>query len=171
MVEQARVSVNPVLTNSSSKVVSSQSPARVLGLGFEDAWVTRVIDGDTIEVSLNGQEEKVRLVGMDTPETVDPRKPVGCFGKEASDETKSLLTGREVLMIKDVSETDKYSRLLRYVYLKLSQDQTLFINDFLVRQGYARVLTIPPDVKFEDQFLQAQRDASLQKLGLWSKCI
>ncbi len=148
----------------------SQSPTQVLGLSYEDAFVTRVIDGDTIEVSLNGQAKKVRFLGMDTPETVDPRKPVGCFGKEASNETKSLLENKEILMQKDVSETDMYGRLLRFVYLKLDNGQTLFVNDFLVREGYARVLTIPPDTEYQREFQEAQRQATLQKAGLWSKC-
>src|SRR3989344_54776 len=82
------------------------------GIEGERVLVTQVVDGDTIKVSLQGEEKTVRFVGMDTPETVDPRRPVGCFGKEASNETKSLLTGKLVILQKDVSDTDKYHRLL-----------------------------------------------------------
>ena len=126
-----------------------------------------MIDGDTIELSTG---QKVRYVGMDTPETVDPRRPVGCFGKEASSENKKLVEGKEVILEKDVSETDKYSRLLRYVYLPLPDGNLLFVNDYLVRAGFAKVYTYPPDVKFNEQFLQAEREARTQNRGMWAAC-
>ncbi len=129
--------------------------------------VSKVTDGDTVELS-NGQ--KVRFVGIDTPETVDPRRSVGCFGKQASNENKKLLEGKEVILEKDVSETDKYNRLLRYVYLPLPDGSLLFINDYLVREGFAKVYTYPPDVKFNEQFLQAEREARAQNRGLWAAC-
>ncbi len=132
--------------------------------------VLHVVDGDTIEVLINGQRQNVRFIGIDTPETVDPRRPVGCFGKEASDESKRLLTGKKVRLEKDVSETDKYKRLLRYVYLPIENGQFLFVNDYLVREGYAQALTYPPDVKFNEQFLDAQRLAKEGNKGLWGKC-
>lgn len=137
------------------------------GIQGERALVTEVVDGDTIKIQ-SGQT--VRFVGMDTPETVDPRRPVGCFGKEASNETKSLLTGKEVILQKDVSEEDKYKRLLRYIFLPLENGQTLFVNDYLVREGFAKVLTYPPDVKFDSQFRQAEQEAREGKKGLWGKC-
>lgn len=137
------------------------------GIEGEKAYVSKVVDGDTIELS-NGKS--VRLIGMDTPETVDPRRPVGCFGKEASQETKSLLLGREIIMQKDVSETDKYGRLLRYIFLPLDSGQTLFVNDYLVREGYATVYTYPPDVKFNEQLREAEREAKEYKRGLWGRC-
>lgn len=121
--------------------------------------VTRVVDGDTIEIE-GGQ--KVRYIGIDTPETVDPRKEVQCFGKEASAKNKQLVEGKEVSLEKDVSETDKYGRLLRYVYLG-----KIFVNDYLVREGYAHASSYPPDVKYQDQFLQAEREAREAKRGLW----
>lgn len=129
----------------------------------EQIKVIRVIDGDTIEIE-GGQ--KVRYIGIDSPETVDPRRPVGCFGKEASLENKKLVEGKNIILEKDISETDKYGRLLRYVYLP----NGVFVNDYLVRNGFAKVVTYPPDVKFVDQFLEAQRQASEQKRGLWQKC-
>lgn len=152
--------------------VSEAGPSakNVLGVQGDHALVTKVIDGDTIEVQIDGNDFKVRLVGIDTPETVDPRRSVGCFGKEASSETKSLLSGKEVILQKDVSDTDRYKRLLRYVYLPLENGNLLFVNDYLVREGFAKVYTYPPDVKFNQQFLEAQTFARESKKGLWGSC-
>lgn len=136
----------------------------------EEAQVTDVVDGDTIKASIGGKEFTIRYVGMDTPETVDPRRPVGCFGKEASNENKNLVSGKKVILQKDVSETDKYKRLLRYVFLPLEDGRTLFVNDYLVREGFAKVYTYPPDVKYNTQFLDAQRQAREAKKGLWGRC-
>lgn len=132
--------------------------------------VTKVVDGDTIEVLIEGQKKTIRLIGINTPETVDPRRPVQCYGKEASDETKKLLTGKAVYLSKDVSETDKYDRLLRFVYLPIEDGQMLFVNDYLVRQGFANNYPYPPDIKYDDQFRQAEKEAREQKKGLWSAC-
>lgn len=152
-----------------TKVQQSSSSA-TLGIEGQKAYVTKVVDGDTIDVTIAGKDFKVRFVGMDTPETVDPRRPVGCFGKEASNETKSLLTGKTVILQKDVSETDKYGRILRYIYLPLEDGKYLFVNDFLVREGFAKVYTYPPDVKFDKQFTEAQKEATENKRGMWASC-
>lgn len=149
-----------------AKTPESTSSAS-LGISGENTRVERVIDGDTIEIE-GGQ--KVRYIGIDTPETVDPRRPVGCFGKEASEENKRLIEGERVLLVKDVSDTDKFGRLLRYVYINAEDNKIIFINDHLVRQGYARASTYPPDVKFTDRFLQAEREAREDGRGLWQKC-
>jgi micrococcal nuclease len=133
----------------------------------EGVLITKVVDGDTVEIEGGF---KVRLLGVDTPETVDPRRPVGCFGKEASNRVKALLSNKRVTLEKDVSETDKYGRLLRYIYLPLDNGQTLFVNDYLIREGYAKVLTIPPNVGFAEQFLEAQRQARENNRGLWGSC-
>lgn len=133
--------------------------------------VTKVFDGDTIEVEINGQKAKVRYIGIDTPETVDPRRPVGCFGKEASLENKNLVLGKFVTLEKDISETDKFGRILRYVYLKLDNESVLLVNDYLVRMGFAKVSTYPPDVKFSQSFKEAESEAREGKKGLWGKCI
>jgi micrococcal nuclease len=122
--------------------------------------VASVVDGDTIKLE-NGQA--VRYIGIDTPETVHPSKPVQCFGKEASAKNKELVLGKEVRLVKDVSETDKYGRILRYVYVGDS-----LINDYLVRNGYANSYSYPPDVKFQDQFKQAEEEARTNKRGLWA---
>lgn len=160
------VSVSTITTASSVPSVATYSATQ--GVTGEQVVVSRVIDGDTVELESG---KAVRFVGVDTPETVDPRRPVGCFGKEASDETKKLLTGKKVILQKDVSATDKYGRLLRFIFLPLENGEMLFVNDYLVREGFAKVKTYPPDRKFESRFLEAQEKAKIQKKGLWGKCI
>jgi micrococcal nuclease len=130
--------------------------------GQMEATVKRVVDGDTFETAAG---EKVRMIGVDTPETVKPNHPVEHYGKEASAYTKQLLTGKEVLLRFDIETRDKYGRLLAYVYLP---DGT-FVNQQLIREGYGRVLTIPPNVKHADLFLQAEREARERNRGLWGK--
>ena len=150
---------------------TAPSPASsAVSIDGDKVLVTKVIDGDTIKVNTGGKEVTVRILGVDTPETVDPRKSVQCFGKEASNEAKRLLTGKTVILQKDVSDKDKYDRLLRYVFLPLGDGRILNIGDYLIREGYAHTLTIPPDVKYADQFLEAQRQAREAKKGLWGKC-
>ncbi len=136
----------------------------------EKAFVTRVIDGDTIEVKIGSEQYTVRYIGIDTPETKHPRKKVECFGKEAEKENQRLVEGKEVFLEKDVSEMDKYNRLLRYVYLKLSDGNTLFVNDYLVRQGFAYAYNFPPDVKYSEKFLEGERQARENLRGLYSAC-
>jgi len=130
------------------------------------AKVTEVVDGDTIKVDLgNGNIKTVRYIGIDTPETVDPRKTVQCFGKEASAKNKELVGGGTVGLEKDVSETDKYGRLLRYVYMG-----DLFINQELVAQGYAHASAYPPDIKYQSKFTAAEQQARISNKGLWGAC-
>jgi micrococcal nuclease len=124
--------------------------------------VTRVVDGDTIEIEGG---KIIRYIGINTPETKDPRKGVECFGKEAMEYNKKLVDGKEVLLEEDVSNKDKYNRLLRYVWI-----DGKMINEQLVADGYAQVATYPPDVKYKDRFLGAQTNARLKLLGLWKKC-
>lgn len=147
--------------------IQNQPPVNISTPSFSTSspqyLVTRIVDGDTIQIETG---QKVRYIGMNTPESVDPRKPVECFGKEASEKNKELVLNKKVYLIKDVSETDKYGRLLRYVYL---EDGT-FINSELVKQGYASVMTVPPDVKYSALFLDFQKQAKDSKLGLWSAC-
>ncbi len=164
---------NPVLplsTPSPTAIPTFQPEATssaTQGIEGERALVTKVIDGDTIVIE---GDKTIRFIGMDTPETVDPRRPVGCFGKEASNETKSLLTGKIVILQKDVTEADKYKRLLRYIFLPLDNGQTLFVQDYLVREGFAKVYTYPPDIKYDEQFKMAEKDARENKRGLWGRC-
>ena len=127
--------------------------------------LSRVIDGDTIEVDVNGLSYKVRYVCIDTPETVHLSQPQECFGKEASEKNRQLVEGKLVRLEKDVSETDVYGHLLRYVWVG-----DVFVNDYLVRQGYAYASTYPPDVKYAEQFVQGQREAEENNRGLWAAC-
>jgi micrococcal nuclease len=140
--------------------ITEQEPEETISI--IEAQVTRVIDGDTIEVSIDGQIYKVRYIGIDTPETVHPTKGEEPYGREACDKNKELVEGEIVTLEKDVSEIDQYGRLLRYVYVG-----SLFINAELVRLGYAQVATYPPDVKYQDLFLQLQREAREEGRGLW----
>lgn len=165
--ETLQIKIFPKPSPSSEIIKTKSTKITVSETEGDSILVTKVIDGDTIEVEGG---IRVRLIGIDTPETVDPRRPVQCFGKEASSELKKLLNGKEVFLEKDVSETDKYGRLLRYVYLPLEDNQMLFVNDYMVREGFALVLTYPPDVKYNEQFRQAEREAREEKRGLWGRC-
>lgn len=132
------------------------------GSGEQEIYrIARVVDGDTVELE-NGQ--KVRYIGINTPETVDPRRKVECFGKEASAFNANLVKGKTVRLEKDVSETDKYGRLLRFVYL---EDGT-FVNEILVREGYAYASAYTPDVTRKELFAEAEKDARENHRGLWA---
>jgi len=124
--------------------------------------VKRVIDGDTIELTNN---QIVRYIGIDTPELHHPKLPVQCFASAAAEFNKKLVEGKTVRLEKDVLETDKYKRLLRYVYV----DQ-VFVNKKLVDEGYAYATTFPPDVKYADVFQKSQAEAMSNRKGLWDKC-
>lgn len=136
--------------------------------GEGQARVVRVIDGDTILVRVGGDEETVRLLGIDTPESVDPRSPVECFAKEASARATSLLPpGTDVRLVRDVEARDRYDRLLAYVY---RSDDGTFVNLVLVADGYAEVLTYPPNVAHADELVAAASAARQAARGLWSAC-
>ena len=133
-----------------------------------NATVVRVVDGDTVQVDIDGRREKLRLIGIDTPETVKPDTPVQCYGPEASAFTKQLLPeGTAVRVERDVEARDDYGRLLGYVY---RADDGLFVNLEIVAQGYASLLTFPPNVAHVDEFVAAARAAERANLGLWSAC-
>ena len=133
-----------------------------------DATVDRVVDGDTIVARIAGSTERVRLIGIDTPESVDPRRPVECFGKEASKHTAELLPeGTAVRLVRDVEARDRYGRLLAYVYR--SRDD-LFVNLELAEDGYASVATYPPNVAHVAEFTRAAAEARREGRGLWSAC-
>ncbi len=131
-----------------------------------NALVTRVVDGDTIEVTYEQRTLDVRLIGIDTPESVAPGVPVQCYALVASRFTTSRLAGERVRLEFDVERTDQYGRTLAYVWL----GDELF-NETLVRGGYAFVTTYPPDVKYESTFLAGQRDARAHGRGVWGKCV
>jgi micrococcal nuclease len=128
--------------------------------------VIRVVDGDTIHVFLDNNDVTIRMIGIDTPETVDPRKPVQCFGKEASNHARQLLNGATVYLEIDDSQGDydKYNRLLSYIWMA---DGRMF-NQVMIAEGYAFEYTYNRPYKYQAQFKDAQRNAQAQQLGLWA---
>jgi len=132
------------------------------------ATVTRVVDGDTVRVDLDGARETVRLVGINTPETVAPDRPVECYGPEASAHLKELLPdGTEVRLERDVEARDRYGRLLAYVY---RTDDDLFVNVDLVAGGYAQARSYPPNTTLESELQAAQQQARSTGAGQWGAC-
>lgn len=127
--------------------------------------VTRVVDGDTIEVRIGERREDVRLIGVDTPETVKPGAPVQCFGPRASRFAKGLLEGKRVRIVLGVEQRDSYGRLLAYVRLGRR-----FVNAILMRRGFARSLTIPPNDRFAPLFRRLELRAARAGRGLWGSC-
>jgi micrococcal nuclease len=128
--------------------------------------VIKVIDGDTIEVYENKKIERVRMIGLNTPETVDPRKPVECFGVEASTKLKDLLSNQIVRLESDETQTnlDKYGRQLRYVYLNNEN-----INQKMIEEGYGFEYTYKTPYKYQKEFKESQKRAQQKSSGLWNK--
>ncbi|OGH50117.1 MAG: hypothetical protein A3H17_01970 [Candidatus Levybacteria bacterium RIFCSPLOWO2_12_FULL_37_14] len=161
-VEQTKKSESKLQGQVAVVATSSPTPAMQSNL----YKVSSVIDGDTIQVIIGSKKEMLRLIGIDTPETVDPRKPVQCFGKEASAKAKSLLYGKSVRLESDPTqgERDKYQRLLRYVFL---EDGTNF-NMLMISEGYAHEYTYNVPYRYQLEFKQAQKEAEGNKRGLWA---
>lgn len=128
--------------------------------------VAKVVDGDTIDIIMNGRTERLRLIGINTPEIVDPRKPVECFGREASDNAKKLLSNEEARVEGDASQDDrdKYGRLLRYVWRR----DGLFYNLEVIKDGFAHEYTYQLPYIYQKDFKAAQKYAEENKLGLWA---
>ena len=127
----------------------------------------RVIDGDTIVVKIEGRDEAIRLIGIDTPETVDPRRPVECFGREASNRAKEMLIGKSVRLERDdmVDDKDQYGRSLRYVFLA----NEINFNKIMIEEGYAYEYTYENTLyKYQNEFKQAEEYARENKRGLWA---
>lgn len=153
-------------TNASHRATGSTAPATTMSLEA-NATLVYISDGDTIGVDVDGTEERVRLIGIDTPETKKPDAPVECFGKEASAHLATLLPpGTDVDLEPDVEARDRYGRLLAYVH----RDDGLFVNLAMVADGYADALTIAPNVAHEPQLRAAVRAARDRDLGLWGSC-
>jgi len=127
--------------------------------------VTRVVDGDTAMMTIDGGEVRVRFIGIDTPESVAPDQPVECYGTQASAYTASRIEGRTVRLEFDVERTDQYGRTLAYVWI----DDELF-NETLLAEGYALVTTYPPNVRYVERFVASQREAREAGRGLWGAC-
>lgn len=128
------------------------------------AAVRRVVDGDTIIVVIDGAEQRVRYIGVNAPESVKPDTAPEFYGPEASDYNKRLVTGKDVCLEKDVSDKDKFDRLLRYVYV-----DDMFVNAQLVRDGYAEAVTYKPDIKHQVALDAAEREARSAQRGLWGR--
>lgn len=141
------------------------SPGGEEGPRAARAYVTRVVDGDTIEVRLDGEVEDVRYIGVDTPETVKPGAPVECYGARASRFNHGLVERRRVRLVFGQERRDVYGRLLAYVHLGAR-----FVNAELVRRGLARTLTIPPNDRFAPLFARLERAAARAGRGLWGAC-
>lgn len=158
---KSSTSVSPSVKPPSTSTFLSVSPIQT-----EQYVVTKVIDGDTIQISKNNQTQTVRIIGADTPETVDPRKPVQCFGIEASNKAKQLLFGKTVLIEKDSTqgEKDKYGRTLAYIFLP---DGTSY-DKFMIEQGFAHEYTYSVPYKYQKEFKAAEVDARNNKRGLWA---
>lgn len=152
----ATVSASPVATTSATHYDRQR------------AEVVSVVDGDTVKVVIEGKRETIRIIGIDTPETVDPRKSVQCFGKEASDRAKSLLEGKIVYLEFDQSQGDRdvYKRLLRFVFLEDGSDVGLM----LIREGYAHEYTYRSNPYFyQALYKAAEQEARENGRGLWNE--
>jgi micrococcal nuclease len=161
-----------VLLNNSSlqqnKIVK-QSPVSQKVATKENAKVLKVIDGDTIKVLISNKEDMVRLIGIDSPEVVDDKKPVQCFGKEASSKAEEILNGKTIILESDLTQgnRDEYGRLLRYVFL---EDGTNF-DKFMISEGYAREYTFKgSSYKYQSEFIRAEEKAKEENKGLWKAC-
>jgi micrococcal nuclease len=164
--ENSPTETNVSNTNNVPSVVqkNTENTTKTTNLSFYS--VTQVVDGDTVKISMDGKEETLRLIGLDTPETVDPRKPVQCFGKEASNKAKELLSDKKVRIEKDASQgdVDKYGRMLAYIY----REDGLFYNKYMIEQGYAHEYTYNTPYNYQKEFKTAQTNAQNSQLGLWS---
>lgn len=169
-VEKLQPSQNTEQPQPSQKTVTE--PAQPI-IKIFPGKVTKVVDGDTAYILINGKEEKVRFIGVDTPETKHPSQPVEPYGPEASSFTTKQLTGKQVYLETDVTERDKYGRLLAYIWLEKPQEindsqiRAKMFNAHLLLNGYAQLLTIPPNVKYTDYFTKYQTEARNADKGLW----
>lgn len=140
-------------------------------VGAEPVQLASITDGDTIRVWVNGRNEPVRLILIDTPETRHPSAPVECYGQEASAFLSWLLSlGGQLYLERDVSERDRYDRLLRYAWLDFGDGEVYLVNEAMARAGFASQSTYPPDVKYEAQIREAVAFAREHGYGLWSAC-
>lgn len=168
-----KVAVTPTITATPTTIPEVQTetkpevtPTPVVSQKTE-AKVVKVVDGDTLDVSYNGKTERIRVIGINTPETVDPRKPVECFGQKASDMAKEYLSGQTVWLEADPTqgERDKYSRLLRYIW---TDDDSVDYGKVIIATGYAYEYTYNTPYKYQAIYKQAQKEAEAGKKGLWA---
>jgi micrococcal nuclease len=149
---------------SAEPITTSSLPASLSA----NAVIDYVIDGDTVDVIIDGREERIRLIGIDTPETKKRNSPIECFGPEASAFTELLLpVGTPVYIERDIVNRDDYGRILGYVY---RADDGIFVNYELMRQGFAQPMSIPPNDAFAELFADAARAAEADNAGIWAAC-
>jgi len=145
-----------------SRSSAEPAPEPASGQAIE-APVLRVVDGDTIRVRYEGESQRVRYIGMNTPEVNHPERGAEPYGREATEANRRLVEGETVRLVFDAEQRDRYGRLLAYVH---RQDGT-FVNAKLVEKGYAQVMTVPPNVRHQELFLQLEREARRAERGLW----
>jgi micrococcal nuclease len=164
-IAQEKISTSSIIVKAMKSVASGEIISNPTDVYYP---VLRVVDGDTIDVGVNGKTERLRLIGINTPETVDPKKPVECFGPQASANAHKFLDGTEVKIAADPSQGDKdiYGRLLRYVWLR----DGLFYNLEAIKDGFAFEYTFKTAYQYQKEFQAAQKSAQENKLGLWSAC-
>ena len=157
--------LDSVLVNQDESIISEKSDYQKEG----PYLVVKVVDGDTIDLMINSKKERARLIGIDTPETVDPRKKVECFGLEASERAKEILNEKEVYIERDPSQSDRdrYGRLLRYIYL---EDGTN-VNKKMIEEGFAYEYTYDLPYKYQNEFKEAQERAIEKRAGLWADSV
>lgn len=159
-----------IITNTSTNYNDTIVDEKIDTSKFEEAYVKRVVDGDTIIATIDNTDYRVRFIGINTPESTTKIEE---YGKEASNYTKEMLTGKTVYLEKDVRNTDKYDRLLRYVWLEIPNDitseeiNTKMFNAILLINGYAKLFTYPPDIKYVEYFKPLEEEARKNNTGLW----
>lgn len=152
-------------------VVTATTVVGCRGSSAHGAVVHEVIDGDTLVITIDGHREHVRLLGIDTPETKHPTKPVECFGPEAASRLASLLPkGTPLRVVRDVEARDHFGRLLLHVFIDSPSGNSTHINVDLVRGGFARLLSIPPNSAFEEVLGRALVEARRVRRGMWGAC-
>lgn len=151
---------NDIINNTTSNTDNTDNS----NISNDTYKVLKVVDGDTIKIKYNGKTEKVRLIGIDTPESVSPNKSKNCEeGKIASNFTKNYLEGKNIKIEFDVQQRDKYNRLLAYIYI----DNQMY-NEILLKEGYAKLDTVPPNIKYVNDFKKLQEEARKNKKEFWS---
>lgn len=164
----SRTALAVLVISSSSALLGCVSSPPDDPLPSDSATVVSIIDGDTVVIDLAGTDERVRLIGIDTPETHHPSRPVECFGPEATERITELVPpGTSVTLERDDELRDIYGRLLAYIY---RSDDGLFVNEVLVLEGYATTLVIPPNTAHSPALATAERTARGNEAGLWSAC-
>ena len=157
--------VTPTITQPMQIVTPTLASPSSMQSNRIQATLVKVVDGDTVQVNINGTRETIRIIGINTPETVDPRRPIECFGKEASDKANTLLPiGKAVELEQDLSQDnrDRYKRLLRYVFI-----DGVDYGKQMIAEGYAYEYTYEIPYKYQLDYKEAQRLAQENKRGLW----